>query len=353
MTTNPLISEILEQPEALRRVYQAYVAQQNEPLWAAAALLRAAPIIYMTGMVTSEYASYAAASLLNQAGCPTVVQDASEFLYYHYHADSFPRNACFVVVSQSGESAEIVHLLQKLNGRSPVIGVFNNEDSYLANHCDVPLPIYAGPQHACGSKTNLSTIAVLLLLAEAALVGKSVAAAGAQLLKVVESLDRLNDGWQATVEPIADFLEGASYTAFLGRGFSLASALFSAVLFKEVPKLVAEGMSAAAFRHGMLEMIRPEHRIVLFAPAGVTHDLALGLAETVLDLDIPLLLVTNRDVELAPRDHLRLVRTPAHDEAWAPLVDMVPLQMTGYELARRRGLEPGVLQIASYVTTIE
>ena len=90
MTTNPLISEILEQPEALRRVYQAYVAQQNEPLWAAAALLRAAPIIYMTGMVTSEYASYAAASLLNQAGCPTVVQDASEFLYYHYHADSFP-----------------------------------------------------------------------------------------------------------------------------------------------------------------------------------------------------------------------------------------------------------------------
>jgi hypothetical protein len=32
---------------------------------------------------------------------------------------------------------------------------------------------------------------------------------------------------------------------------------------------------------------------------------------------------------------------------------MVPLQMAGYELARRRGLEPGVLQIASYVTTIE
>ena len=265
MTGNHLLNEILEQPEALRRVYEAYAAVENPTLEKAAEQVRRAHPVFMTGMATSEYASYPAASLLNQNGKVSFVYDVSELL--HYHLPSLIPESCLVLVSQSGNSAEIVHILEELKGRVPVIGVFNNEDSALARGSAVRLPIFAGPQLACGSKTNLSSVATLTLLAERAL-KHDMAEAGKSLLQAAESIQRSFDGWEERLSPAVDFLEGSPYTVFLGRGPARASAMFTAVLFREVPKVVAEGMGAAVFRHGLREMIRPEHRVVLFAPEG-------------------------------------------------------------------------------------
>ncbi len=350
MTTNHLLNEILEEPEALRRVYDAYVAHENPALLQAAELLRSSQPVFMTGMATSEYASYPASSLLNQNGKVNFVYDVSEFMYYHLPA--LQPGACLVLVSQSGNSAEIVHLLDQLDGRIPVVGVYNYEDSSLANQADIRLPIFAGPQLACGSKTNLSTIAVLNLLAEKVL-GHDLNAAGECLLKAADSIERSFAGWEDRLAPAVDFLEGSPYMVFLGRGPARASAMFTSVLFREVPKVVAEGMGAALFRHGLREMIRPEHRVVLFAPSGETQALIFHLAEDLLKMDIPVLLITNGDAGLSSGKNCYVIKTEPHPELWAPLVDMVPLQLVGYSLAGRRGLEPGKLTISTYVTTVE
>lgn len=348
MTGNPLLREILEQPEALRRIYAAYIDQENPALQAAAELLRRSQQVIFTGMATSEYANYPASILLAQNAKPNFVYDVSELLYYHLPV-LYKAGSCLVLVSQSGESAEIVHILSEVKGKLPVVGVFNNPDSYLARHCDIGLPIYAGPQLACGSKTNLSTVAVLLLLATATL-EHDLQAAGERLLAAAESIERFLDGWIEEVDPLADFLHGAAYTVFLGRGPGRASAAFTATLFREVPKVPAEGMSAALFRHGLWEMILPDHRVVIFAPQGDTHSMLVRLAEDLLALGVPVLVVTNTGVNLEKACVLEL---ESHPELWAPLVDMVPLQLAGYLLAERRGIEPGKLVISTYVTTVE
>ncbi|MGE5223838.1 MAG: SIS domain-containing protein [Omnitrophica WOR_2 bacterium] len=350
MTDNHLLNEIYEEPAALRRIYDAYVARQNPALDQAADLLSKSAPVYFAGMATSEYASYAASSLLNCSGRVNFVYDASELMYYSLPA--LKPEACLVLVSQSGNSAEIVHLLQELGGQVPLVGIYNNEDSALAAGSKIGLPLYAGPQLACGSKTNLSSIALLLLLAEKTL-GHNLHEAGKWLLSAADSIERSFDGWEQRLAPAVDFLEGSSYTAFLGRGPSRASAMFTSVLFREVPKVVAEGMGAAVFRHGLREMIRPQHRVVLFAPAGDTHALLIRLAEDLLAANIPVMVITNREVSLEPGVNCCLIRTDPQPEYWAPLVDMVPLQLVGYALAKRRGLEPGKLVVSTYVTTVE
>lgn len=350
MSTNNLLNEIYEEPAALRRIYEAYVAHENPTLEQAAELLRNSMPIYMTGMATSEYASYAASSLLNRNGLVNFVYDVSELMYYSL--PTLKPGACLVLVSQSGNSAEIAHILDDLGGSIPVVGVYNNEDSALARRSDIRLPILAGPQLACGSKTNLSTISVLILLAEKAL-GHDLKGAGQCLLSAAESIERSFEHWEDQLAPAIDFLEGSPYTVFLGRGPSRASAMFSSVLFREVPKVVAEGMGAAVFRHGLREMIRPEHRVVLFAPGGDTHALLINLAKDLIAMHVPVLVVTNRETGLEPGKDCCLVHTAPQPELWAPLVDMVPLQLVGYSLAKRRGLEPGKLVVSTYVTTVE
>ncbi len=350
MTTNQLLLEILEQPQALRRVHQEYISQDHPAFQQAVAILQRSSPVFMTGMATSEYACYPASSRLNLGGRLSFVYDTSELLYYHL--PSIQPGSCLVLVSQSGNSAEIVHILKELNGRVPVIGVYNDETSYLARHCAVGLPIYAGPQMACGSKTNLSSVAVLLLLAEAVL-GGELERAGWNLARAAESVEDLYANWEALLAPAADFLQDAPYTVFLGRGPGRATAMFSSCLFREVPKVVSEGMGAAMFRHGLREMILPEHRLVIFAPAGGSHGLLVKLAKDMLETGASLLVVSNREVDLPAGPRCYLVRTASQDEFWAPLVDMVPLQLVGYMLARRKGLEPGELLVCNYVTTVE
>lgn len=350
MNNNHLLNEILEQPQVFRRIYDEYVASDQNNLKEASRLLAISHPIHMTGMVTSQYGAIPPAILLNNHNKLTIVHNASELL--HYHLPSLQPGACLVAISQSGESAEIVRLLENLNGRLPVIGVYNSEASYLANHCDIGLPIFAGPQLACGSKTNLATIAVMLLLATA-YVGEDVERAGLQLLQIADNLEKLFVNWQEKLNPAADFLGDAPYTAFLGRGPGLVSALFTSCLFREVSKSVTEGISAAEFRHGLFEMIKPDHRVVIFAPNGATHDLCISLTQDLNKLGIPVLLVSNQDPKLPPNKLLYLLMTDYHPENWTPLVDMVPLQLIDFLLAERKGLQPGVLNLATYITSVE
>ena len=351
MIENNLFLEIHEQPEALRRIFKAYIARDNVELQDAASLIRNSKNVIFSGMATSEYASYGPSSLLNERGINNFVYDASELIHYHLPTLYQP-GTCLVLVSQSGNSAEIVRLIEEIKGKVPVIGIFNDKTSYLASNCDIGLPIYAGPQLACGSKTNLSTIAVLLILAEAVLQG-DLQVAGDRLLAVSDSIERFLKDWKATVEQAVEFLRDAPYTVILGRGPGRASAMFSAVLFREVPKVVAEGMGAALFRHGLMEMIRPEHRVVIFAPDGATYELLINLARELLEANIPVLIVTNRPLRLSTQRQPVVIELEPHPELWAPLLDMVPLQLVGYRLAEVQGLEPGRLMISSYITTEE
>ncbi len=350
MGDSHLLSEILEQPEALRRVHAAYVEQENPALNEAAKLLQRSKITYFSGMATSDYASWPASILLSRHGRANFSYDVSELLYYHL--DSLGANGCITLVSQSGNSAEIDHILHELKGRVPIVGVYNSEDSILAKGVNIGLPILAGPQRACGSKTNLSSIAVLLLLAEKTL-GHDLREPGAMLLSAAEAIECGFDDWKTRLAPAVDFLEDSPYTVFLGRGPARASAMFTSVLFREVPKVVAEGMGAAAFRHGLREMIKPAHRVVIFAPESPQQPMLVRLAKDLIDIDIPVLMISNSNIDLNAGNRFLLIKTTPQPELWAPLIDMVPMQLTGYLLAQRYGLEPGKLVISTYVTSVE
>ena len=350
MSDNHLFNEIMEEPAALERVYHEYVEQSSPALKEAVRLINQSPAVFMTGMATSEYGCIPATCLLSQWQKPSYLYDVSELL--HYHLDGLPKGAVLVVVSQSGESAEIVHILEEVKGRVPIIGIFNNQNSTLAKGSTVGLPILAGSQQACGSKTNTATLVVLNLLAEA-LLGRDIPRAGEQIQKAIISLEHVFENWEEELTPGADLLEDSKYTVFVGRGPGRATALFSSCLFREVPKVVAEGMGAAAFRHGLREMITPDHRVVIFAPQGKTTRYLVGLAENMLEIGVPVCLFTNQDIAPKQSKQCWIYRTGVLDEIYSPLVDITPPQLLGYMLAKRRGLEPGELVISTYITTVE
>src|SRR5208337_3464282 len=72
-----------------------------------------------------------------------------------------------VVVSQSGETAEVLRLLEALPRNEGLVAVCNLETSSLARRASLLLPMMAGRPAPVGTKTYSCAVAVLMYLAMA------------------------------------------------------------------------------------------------------------------------------------------------------------------------------------------
>jgi glucosamine--fructose-6-phosphate aminotransferase (isomerizing) len=149
---------------------------------------------------------------------------------------------------------------------------------------------------------------------------------------------------------MVDRLHDAQSILVLGRGASLASALTGALVVKESAKFPAEGMNAAQVRHGPIEMVDERIGAVLFAGSDPQRALTLALAKDIQRYGGHVALV---DHAAAPDGMLGIPLPAGLDPFVQPIVEIVPMQLFGAQLAARRGFTPGEFRYSTKVTTAE
>src|SRR5579859_1943916 len=127
---NHLTRELSEQPEALRCTVEALA--QDKSLTQIGEFLRQwqTQTVILTGMGSSLAAAYYGVYLLGEYGIHSFAVDTSELL--HYRQRMVERHTLLVVISQSGQSAELCKLLDILACTVPIIGITNTAESPLA-----------------------------------------------------------------------------------------------------------------------------------------------------------------------------------------------------------------------------
>ncbi|MEI8332308.1 MAG: SIS domain-containing protein [Chloroflexota bacterium] len=291
------LTEILEQPDALRRAGAALVAQRDRLDHLAAFAASPGPIV-LTGMGGSLDACHAAATALAAAGIMATVRGASELV--HFGLPALAQGGILVVVSQSGESAEIVRLAEAVRhttGRPIVVAVANGADNPLVRLADIPIDTRAGEELAPSTK--------------------SFAACLVSLSGIVRAL---------------------------------AGAKMGALLLAEAVGLAAASHETGDFRHGPLELAGPGLAVALLALEDATLDLDLALADELAGAGSPLLVVSRDGV--GPAEAIRVATGPL-DRMVAPAVALVPLQLLAWRLAVRAGRTPGEMLRGSKVTRCE
>jgi len=368
------LAEILEQPDALRRAGAAVVAQRDRLDHLAAFASSPGPIV-LTGMGGSLDACHAAATALAAAGIMATVRGASELV--HFGLPALAQGGILVVVSQSGESAEIVRLAEAVRhttGRPIVVAVANGADNPLVRLADIPIDTRAGEELAPSTKSfaaclvSLSGIVRALAAGRGAGGGRGAAggtadgaegAAGGGVLGTLTAADAdaaadaiaaLLTEPEAMADALADRLGGRSGFVALGRGAALAAAQMGALLLAEAVGLAAASHETGDFRHGPLEMAGPGLAVALLALEDATLDLDLALADELIDAGSALLVVSRDGV--GPAGAVR-VATGALDRMVAPAVALVPLQLLAWRLAVRAGRTPGEMLRGSKVTRRE
>lgn len=334
-------AQLLAQPAAIEGVTARFREGSAFQDWAAQWRERGRPLVVLTGMGASLFAAEVAAVFLAREGVFVRAIATSDLL--DYELASLPAERFLVVVSQSGESAELAGLLERLDSDELYV-VTNRPDSALAKECrhTAVLGVAQDESVALGTYTG-SLAALLLLSAELAGVRGPVVRDG--IHAAAHDIEHELAGWDAQAIEVANLLADVRCVSFLGWGWGIGSARESALLFKEGARTFSEAMSAAMFRHGAVEVVDERHAVVLFlndrgdpgredAWAYVAELLRLPGHVITIGPDLPGDLAGPGLVAIRAGDG-----TPA-----SVLSEIVPVQLLAGHLASRVGFEAGAFR---------
>lgn len=346
--THPIIEgqylrDILDQPRALT----ATLGQLELPkeLSVLARRLHGSQIkrIVLTGMGASFHALYPLFLELNGCGYTAVRIETSELI--HSVQRWFEPETLIIAISQSGESAEVVRLIEENRGRAAIVGITNDADSALALGANTSILTVAGDEFSVSCKTYVTALMALRLLG-GCLCGCDPSQTREELAQSVPAVASYLRNWKNHVFDLTAEIGRIHHLFLLGRGASLAATGEGALIVKESVRRHAEGMSGAAFRHGPLEMVNRETFAVVFAGAGSTRTLQARLLEDIRQAG-------GRAGWIAEDASPGAWKLPETPPAVRPIVEVLPVQMMTLALAAEAGIEAGRFARVSKITTTE
>ncbi|HVN81296.1 MAG TPA: SIS domain-containing protein [Terriglobia bacterium] len=299
--------------------------------------------IVLTGMGSSFHALYPLSLRLAAGGLTPLMIETSELDYYY--AKLLGPRTLLIAVSQSGESVEIVRLLEINNQRSPVIAVTNSPQSSLALSSDSVVLTHAGPESTVSCKTYVATLVALVWLGDL-LCREDLSETRKEIESAIPLMECYLNKWNNHTEELGIILKEAQELFLVGRGSSLAAVGTGGLIIKESTHLHAEGMSSAAFRHGPMEMLSKGTFVLIFSGDPKTVDLNRRLWRDIQN-------ASGKTGWVGPDATSGVFLLDLVPRRILPLLEILPIEMMTLALAALAGREAGRFERAEKVTMTE
>jgi glucosamine--fructose-6-phosphate aminotransferase (isomerizing) len=263
---------------------------------------------------------------------------------YRYRDPIVEVGTLVIGVSQSGETIDTIQAIREAKRRGArVVGVSNIVGSSLARESDAVIYTRAGLEVSVAStKAFVAQVAALELLALRL----------AQLRETLppQDIDALFKGLNAVAQQVATALErrgsvedvakqllGARDFFFIGRHVGFPTSLEGALKLKELSYLHAEGYPAGELKHGPLALIEPGVVVVAVTTDPFLHEKMLSNLAEVKARGATVVAVATDDDETIDALADYVLRVPATEPLFTPMVDVVPLQIFAYAMAKGLG----------------
>lgn len=329
-----LHSEIFEQPERLALLLK----QRRDSVVAIAKAIQArgARFAFLAARGTSDNAGRYANYLWGaHNGIPLALATPSLFTYYQ----SPPRleGALVIGVSQSGQSPDIVSVLEE--GRSQgclTLAITNAPDSPLARAADLVIDIEAGTENAVAATKTYTAELMAIAMISAALAGseerwkelESVSTWAAEALKLDKEIAQMAQRYRYM-----------NHCVVLGRGFNYSTAFEWALKLKELTYVIAEPYSSADFQHGPIAMVEGGFPVLAVAPRGKVQASMRDMLTRLREKKEAELVVISDDEDLLELAQSRVLLPAGIPEWLTPLVSIIPAQLFACHLTEVKGYD--------------
>jgi glucosamine--fructose-6-phosphate aminotransferase (isomerizing) len=344
-----MLKEIHEQPETIFDCLRGRLLTQSGQIMMGGiennleAFIKA-PRIIIVACGTSWHAGLIAEYLIEElCRIPVEVEYASEF---RYRNPVIHKGDVIIAISQSGETADTLVALESAKEKGAFIfGVVNAVGSSIARLSHAGAYTHSGPEIGVAStKAFTGQLAVLAMMACKIGYAKGTIDEKRylQLLHDLEAIpEKVKEILQDTsnIQRIAEKYKDATDFLFLGRGYNFPVALEGALKLKEISYIHAEGYPAAEMKHGPIALVDEKLPVVFVATKDSYYEKIVSNVQEIKARKGMVIAVATAGDEIIPGMADDVMLVPDADEAIAPLLSVIPLQLLSYYVGLAKGLD--------------
>lgn len=348
--------EIYEQPQAVIDTLESRVSQDEVLVSAfgfqAEELFKSISQVQIIACGTSYHSGLTSKYWFEDIiGMPCNVEVASE---YRYRNPVIHNNTLLVTISQSGETADTLAALQKINQLKsdnsdlniPTLTICNVPESSLTRESDLTFLTHAGPEIGVASTKAFTTQLVALSLLMSS-IGKVKAALSKQReMAIVQGLHKLPSlimnalKHEKLIKEIANKFADKQSALFLGRGTMYPIAMEGALKLKEISYIHAEAYPAGELKHGPLALIDENMPVVAIAP---NDDLIEKLKSNLQEVNArggQMIVFEDEESNVSSGQGFSVVKATTNvGRITAPITFNIPLQLLSYHVALIKGTD--------------
>jgi len=329
-----MLKEIFEQPSVIRRIISKYLINGkldlNKEIYD---MFKDKKRIYIIAAGTSMHAGFIGKYYFEtMTRIPTEVFIASEFAY---NPPLLEKDALFILISQSGETADLRACLVNIKRLNyPVLTITNVITSTLAREADYALPIYAGPEIAVAStKAYVAQVTVLAIIAYC-LSSVKTFDLHFELSKLTIAMESLIDNKEYIENLVKRRLKKRN-CFYIGRGVDYYTSLEAALKLKEISYIQTEGFAAGELKHGTIALIEKDVPVIAIITQKNINNNTRSNIQEVKARGAKTIIISLESVSDASDD---IVLSDVHSSL-APLLSVIPTQLIAYYKAKELKLD--------------
>ncbi|MCZ6103944.1 glutamine--fructose-6-phosphate transaminase (isomerizing) [Campylobacter ureolyticus] len=311
--------------------------------------------IIMCACGTSYHAAITASYLFERvAQIRTKVEVASEF---RYKDPVLRKNSLFIVISQSGETADTLEALKIAKDAGlKTLAICNVDNSSIVRLADNTLLTRAGIEKGVASTKAFSTqvITLWLVVLYLANLNKTISQNEFEkelktLLKIPKILEVPSDLQEKLHRLSKHYLHGHGFF-FIGRDVFYPLALEGALKLKEISYLHAEGYASGEMKHGPIALVDEKLYTIALMPENILYEKTRSNVEEIVARDGFVFALSPKEFDLSDD----FIKTSKQDHYMSEFFEMlVILQIFALEVAIRLGNDVDMPRNLAKSVTVE
>ncbi|MBO4355758.1 MAG: glutamine--fructose-6-phosphate transaminase (isomerizing) [Clostridia bacterium] len=277
------------------------------------------------------------------AKIPTEVEIASEL---RSRDPLIPSGTLFIVISQSGETADTLAALRLAKSKNArTLAIVNVKGSTIAREADYVIFTEAGPEIAVATtKAYTAQLGILELLSIHFAYTKGLITES-QSEKILNQMISVPDTIAEAISKsedcrnVADTLKSVQSMFFIGRGLDWYTALEGSLKLKEISYIHSETYAAGELKHGTISLVEEGTPIVVLATQPNLYDKMAVAAAEVKCRGAKVIAVTPNDNTKLREIADYVLTVPDSSPLFAPFGAVCLLQITACFCAEARGYD--------------
>ncbi|MFB5599812.1 MAG: glutamine--fructose-6-phosphate transaminase (isomerizing) [Nitrososphaeraceae archaeon] len=319
--------EIHEQQHSIQRAFGIKEEQINKFI----DIISKSKNIFITGSGTSYHCAMLAKYLLNKlSDIRTEIVMSSEF---EYMSGLLDENSVLIAISQSGETADVLHAVKIAKQKNAkILTIVNIPTSSLARFSDHYITINCGPEiGVAATKSFTGQLAIIYSIVNR-LSSTKLDTNFSNFTNIVKKVLVL----EPHIEKIAEEIKKTKDIYILGKSLHYPIGLEGSLKIKELAYIHAEGIAAGEIKHGPLALIENNTVVIVLNPSDDTYTDTLNSVYEMKSRGATIIGISDQNNEI----YDYFIQLPKIDNLLYPIIEIIPLQILSYYLALKNNANP-------------